>query len=180
MPQYRRASQKGGQYFFTVVTGQRQPILTLEPVRVALRNAIQHVRTNLPFTIDAWVLLPDHMHCIWTLPENDYNYGKRWSIIKRFVSKSITEIIVPPVTTTSQQKRKESGYWQRRFWEHLIRDTTDLHRHLDYMHYNPVKHGLVSRVADWPYSSFHRYVAEGLYPSDWGEEQVKETVDLGE
>ena len=180
MPQYRRATQKGGQYFFTVVTGKRQPILTLDPVRLALRESIHEVRIHSPFIIDAWVLLPDHMHCIWTLPENDSNYAKRWSIIKRLVSKSITGIIAPPITTTSQKKRKESGLWQRRFWEHVIRDSTDFQRHLDYMHFNPVKHGLVNRVSDWPYSSFHRYVDEGIYPPDWGGSKVIDSGEFGE
>ncbi len=198
MPHYRRARQKNGQYFFTVVTGNRNPVLVHEPIRQALREAIQQVREDLPFAIDAWVLLPDHMHCIWTLPEGDNAYGKRWSIIKRLVSKTVAGATGSPLPadpeqyskvgcamrtvllTRSQQKRRESGFWQRRFWEHLIRDTNDLRRHLDYIHFNPVKHGLVSRVDDWPYSSFHQYVKEGMYPMDWGGNKNADKGAFGE
>lgn len=198
MPHYRRARQKNGQYFFTVVTGNRNPVLVHEPIRQALREAIQQVREDLPFAIDAWVLLPDHMHCIWTLPEGDNGYGKRWSIIKRLVSKTVAGVTGSPLPadpqkygkagcavrtvlpTRSQQKRRESGFWQRRFWEHLIRDRNDLRRHLDYIHFNPVKHNLSSSAADWPYSTFHRYVKEGMYPMDWGRNKKADKGAFGE
>jgi putative transposase len=169
MPEYRRIKVKGGTYFFTVVTSGRQPILTHEHVRAALREGIQEVRHSLPLSIYAWVLLPDHLHAIWTLPENDDNFASRWAVIKRSVSEqySAPDGIVGSIDD-SNGKRGEKRIWQRRFWDHLIRDDLDLHRHLDYLHCNPVKHGYVKRVIDWPYSTFHRYVAKGLYPNDWG------------
>ncbi|MBU4231688.1 MAG: transposase [Proteobacteria bacterium] len=159
MPEYRRVKTKGGTYFFTVVTNMRQPILTTEGVRQALRQGIQRARQTLPFQIDAWVLLPDHLHAVWTLPSEDDNYAARWAIIKRQVStlcgKQCNEI---KELGESKRKRQESGIWQRRYWEHQIRDDLDFQRHMDYLHWNPVKHGYVRQVADWPFSSFHRLV----------------------
>jgi len=169
MPEYRRIKVKGGTYFFTVATFGRQPILVNDHIRTALREGIQEVRQSLPFTIEAWVLLPDHLHAIWTLPENDDNFGSRWAVIKRIVSKRCGHPVGSwELNDDSHAKRGESRIWQRRFWEHLIRDDLDLHRHLDYIHWNPVKHGYVKRVIDWPYSTFHQFVSKGLYPSDWG------------
>ena len=169
MPEYRRIKVKGGTYFFTVVTFGRQTILTNDKVRIALREGIHEVRQSLPFTIEAWVLLPDHLHAIWTLPEGDDNFASRWAVIKRSVSRlgNFLEGSEGPVTG-SHGKRGERRVWQRRFWEHLIRDELDLQRHLDYLHWNPMKHGYVKSVKDWPYSTFHRFVAKGLYPPDWG------------
>lgn len=167
MSDYRRSRITGGTYFFTVVTNRRQAVLTTEAVRAALREAIQQARTTLPFQIDAWVLLPDHLHCIWTLPQGDLNFSARWAVIKRHVSGrcvSSTESLA----SDSKLKRNERSFWQRRFWEHQIRDDDDMARHVDYIHWNPVKHGLVKAVKDWPYSSFHKHVARGLYPNDWG------------
>jgi len=169
MPEYRRIKIKGGTYFFTVVTYARRAILTDEPLRGALRQGIQTVRQAMPFIIEAWVLLPDHLHAIWTLPENDDNFASRWAIIKR----SVTRQCCPPVEqgktiSHSHAKRGEIQVWQRRFWDHLIRDETDFQRHFDYIHWNPVKHGYVQQVKDWPYSTFPRFVAQGLYPPDWG------------
>jgi putative transposase len=129
-------------------------------VRAALRDAIEHVRKSRPITIDAWVLLPDHLHCIWTLPPGDDNYSTRWSLIKRRVSFACSaEYKRGEWLTASKAKHRESTFWQRRFWEHQIRDEEDYMRHVDYLHYNPVKHGLCDRVADWRYSTFHRFVA---------------------
>jgi putative transposase len=169
MPEYRRIRVKGGSYFFTVVTFGRRPCLIDDQVRAALRKGIQEVRQSLPFSIDAWILLPDHLHAIWTLPENDDNFGSRWAVIKRTVSCQCGYLAVndEPINE-SPAKRGESGIWQRRFWDHLIRDELDFQRHLDYLHWNPVKHGYVKRVIDWPYSTFHRFVRQGLYPLDWG------------
>jgi putative transposase len=157
MPEYRRIKVKGGTYFFTAVTHGRRPILTHDQVRAALGEGIQEVRQSLPFSIDAWVLLPDHLHAIWTLPENDDNFASRWAVIKRIVSKkcSYLDEIGKPIFD-SYGKRGENRIWQRRFWDHLIRDELDLQRHLAYLHWNPVKHGYVKRVIDWPYSTFHR------------------------
>ncbi len=183
MSEYRRLIIEGGTYFFTVVTQNRRPLLTSDEVRQALREGIQEVRLSLPFTIEAWVLLPDHMHTIWTLPDGDANYQARWAIIKRTVTKRCTGLLakgkedlvrkthptfVGNELNTSIQSRREGGLWQRRFWEHAIRDEADFHRHLDYIHWNPVKHGYVKNPMDWPYSTIHRFVAQGLYPSDWG------------
>lgn len=180
MPEYRRADIKGGTYFFTVNTYRRQPILTESTVRVALRQGIVAARDRFPFEIMAWVLLPDHLHCIWTLPDGDADFAKRWGIIKREVSRRCgTELINREWLSESRRKRSETGLWQRRYWEHCIRDETDFIRHVEYIHWNPVKHGLVRRVADWPYSTFHRYVAQCKYPADWGGEVVGEWDQTG-
>ena len=168
MPQYIRFPRQGGCYFFTVNTHLRQPLLCQDEVRHALRQSINLVREKHPFEIHAWVLLPDHLHCIWQLPPRDEDYSKRWSWIKRLVSQEIPHITYDPkLITQSKYKRRESTLWQRRFWEHEIRDQHDFNRHMDYIHWNPVKHGLVDRVVDWPYSTFHRYVREGVYSVDW-------------
>jgi putative transposase len=179
MPEYRRVKSAGGTYFFTLVTHLRRPILTNEVVRLALRQGIQRARQTLPFQIEAWVLLPDHLHAVWTLPSDDDNYAARWAIIKRQVStlcgKQFNEI---EELSASKQKRKESGIWQRRYWEHQIRDDLDFQRHMDYLHWNPVKHGYVRNVADWPFSSFHRLVAQEIYPLDWGGTAIEEANDI--
>lgn len=168
MSRYRRASQTGASYFFTVVTYRRQPILCDVPVRSALRAAIQAVRTARPFAIDAWVLLPDHLHCIWTLPEGDADFSMRWMMIKRAVSNACREQYRRgDWINASKQKHRESTIWQRRFWEHRIRDERDFERHADYIHFNPVKHGHAESAAAWPHSTFHRFVREGLYRTDW-------------
>ncbi|MFZ6750688.1 REP-associated tyrosine transposase [Undibacterium sp. Ren11W] len=162
-----RLSQ-GGTYFFTVVTYRRQSILCDEFVRDTLRGAIESVRCSRPFVIDAWVLLPDHLHCIWTLPEGDVDFSTRWMMIKRKVSLACkASYFRNDWITPSKQRHRESTIWQRRFWEHQIRDDADYSRHMDYLHFNPVKHRLVDRVLDWPYSSFHRYVKNGTYSHDW-------------
>ena len=169
MPRYRRSIAPGATYFFTVNSYQRRPILTHPEVRIALRHAIETVRTTMPFTIEAWVLLPDHLHAIWTLPPGDAAFGKRWGIIKTVVSKKCASLIDPETARSSSRiRRHENDFWQRRFWEHLIRDEDDFERHVDYVHFNPVKHGHVKRVTDWEYSTFHQYVKRGVYPDAWG------------
>jgi putative transposase len=168
MPNYRRANIAGGTYFFTVNTLRRIPVLTEEPVREALREAIQQTQQTAPFTIDAWVLLPDHLHCIWTLPQGDADFSMRWSAIKRYVSRQCGEKFGIDNLSASRTRRNESGLWQRRFWEHQIRDDADFARHADYIHWNPVKHGLVALAIEWPYSTFHRFVRKGVYLTDWG------------
>jgi putative transposase len=173
---YYRRTRTGTSFFFTVVSYHRRPILCTDAVRRSLRIAIENLRTTRPFSIDAWVLLPDHLHCIWTLPEGDCDFSTRWSLIKRSVSHFSSEVTLDPASrSASSCKRRESTIWQRRFWEHQIRDELDFERHADYIHFNPVKHGHVERVIDWPYSTFHRYVRNGLYLKDWGGENV---VDL--
>lgn len=169
MSEYRRALVKGGCYFFTVVTKDRRPVLVREDVRPALRTSIQKVRNRFPFSIEGWVLLPDHLHCLWTLPTGDHDFAKRWSLIKRYTSQQLAGI--PGLRTkksNSETNRRETGLWQRRFWEHLILDEADYRNHMDYMHWNPVKHGLTTVAAAWPFSTFHRLVAQSVYPATWG------------
>ncbi len=133
----------------------------------------------MPFETVAISLLPEHLHCVWTLPEYDQNYSIRWKEIKRLFTKGYLEEIGPGEDrNASRQKRGEAAIWQRRFWEHTIRDQEDFNRQIEYIHYNPVKHGLVTRVVDWPWSSFHRFAKMGLYSPEWGpdEEKILKTV----
>lgn len=174
MSNYRRARIAGGTYFFTLVTNERRQILTLPQGRKALRDVIEETRELLPFTVEAWVLLPEHLHCVWSLPEGDGDFSKRWGMIKAGFSKRMKGSLERRQLTVSREKHRETSLWQRRFWEHAIRDDTDYRRHVDYIHYNPVKHGLVGYVKDWPYSTFHRYVAKGIYPKDWAGGQTKD------
>jgi putative transposase len=175
---YRRARVPGASYFFTVATWRRRPILCLPEVRGALRAAVRDTMRRHPFVLDAIVLLPDHLHCIWTLPPGDADFPGRWRRIKAGVSGAVAhEIEVLP--TDSRRAKGERGIWQRRYWEHLIRDEADLSAHVDYIHFNPIKHGLVERLDAWPWSSFRRYVAQGLYPSDWGEGELRLPEHVG-
>ena len=180
MSEYRRAHIPGGAYFFTVKTFERRPVLTHEHYRVALREAITEVRGRLPFDSLAWVLLPDHIHTIWKLPEGDVDYSLRWSLIKQHVTRKYAERTQEVLVSRSRQKRREGTIWQRRFWEHLIRDDRDFRRHIDYIHYNPVKHGHVSKVVDWPYSTFHRFVRNGVYSKDWASADENTASSYGE
>ena len=166
MPRYRR-SLTGTTCFFTVVALRRRPILCDDAIRIALRDAIERVRTRLPFVTDAMVLMPDHLHCIWTLPDGDTDFSSRWSQIKHHVSYTCGQLY-PMTLSTSRQHRGAASIWQRRFWEHQIRDELDLERHVDYIHFNPVKHGFVAAASERPYSTFGRFVRAGLYPADWG------------
>lgn len=168
MTRFRRAAVGGGTYFFTVVTFRRRRFLTEEEPRRWLREAIEVTRGDWPFRIDAWVLLPDHLHCIWTLPDGDSDYSTRWALIKgRFTKKAKGVLLREDWMTDSKRKHREGTVWQRRYWEHLDRDDRDFEAHMDYIHFNAVKHGLVSRVSDWPFSSFHRYVDSGIDARDW-------------
>ncbi|MFO0810752.1 MAG: transposase [Gemmataceae bacterium] len=169
MSGYRRNWVEGGTYFFTVVSASRRPIFAGDAARAHLRSAIDSIRQRFPFAIEAFVLLPDHLHTIWTLPPGDAKYATRWKRIKeeftvRFLVNGGTEAPV----SASRSRRGERGVWQRRYWEHTCDDADDFKHHLDYLHWNPVKHGLVTRVRDYPWSSFHRYVALGEYDIDWG------------
>ena len=159
----------GGTYFFTVVMYKRQRIFNDDVVVDMLREAFKTVRAELPFTIDAMVVLPDHLHCIWTMPEHDDDFSTRWKKIKTYFTKTYKYRVGGAITqpTKSMQNKGEIGLWQRRFWEHTIRDDKDYQRHCDYIHYNPVKHGLVDRVSKWKYSSFPRFVEKGIYPINW-------------
>jgi len=173
MSEYRRARVPGGTYFFTVVTYRRQRFLIEPESRGALRCSIEEVRARLPFFNDALVLLPDHLHCIWTLPEGDRDFSKRWGMIKAGFSKLVKgRLHKAQWMSMSKRKHRESTLWQRRFWEHAIRDEADYRAHFDYLHFNPVKHGLTKRVCDWPYSTFHRYRQSGVYPADWGQVDI--------
>jgi putative transposase len=168
MPEYIRSRVKGGIFFFTVVTYQRMPILTNESSRRILHDAWIEVNHWFPFETIAICLLPDHLHCIWQLPEGDDNYSIRWGQIKRlFTHRYLQEIGPGQERNESHQKRREAAIWQRRFWEHTISDKVDLETHLDYIHYNPIKHGFVTKAASWEWSSFKRYVKMGIYDIDW-------------
>ena len=149
---YRRAYQRGGCYFFTQVTKDRNPIFSKTENIALLREAFFRVKQKYPFDIDAAVVLPDHIHCIWRMPEEDCDYSRRWRLIKTWFTKNCSD----------------SSVWQRRFWEHMIRDETDYRHHLDYIHFNPVKHGYVNNAQAWPHSSFKKFEARGYYSPDWG------------
>jgi putative transposase len=163
MPDYRRNRVPGATYFFTVNLFDRRSNLLVEHIDL-LRKAVRGVRHKSPFAINAWVVLPDHMHCLWTLPEGDADFPARWREIKKSFSKSL-----PPIEarSTVMIHRGERGIWQRRYWEHTIRDDRDYAAHMDYIHFNPVKHGLTVSPSDWSFSSFRRCVREGLYPEQW-------------
>ncbi len=183
MSNYRRSKTPGASYFFTVVTYKRLAILTKPESRRILRAVISEVKKEYPFTIDAWVLLPEHIHCIWTLPRCDADYSKRWGLIKAGFSKQTKTLFNHSEwLNQSKNKHRENTVWQRRFWEHQIRDQKDFNQHMNYIYYNPVKHGHVSQVIDWPYSTFHRDVKKGIYSSNWGgnPDNTLEANDVGE
>ena len=168
MSRYRRQQAPGSKWFFTVVTYKRRTFLCDEKVRNALRCSINKVQTRYPFKIEAWVLLPDHFHCIWTLPDQDTNFQLRMSLLKRYVTQSCASFLhQDSLNTPSGRKRKESTIWQRRYWEHQLQTEKDFRNHMDYIHYNPVKHELCQSPAEWPYSTIHRLTKEGIYPQDW-------------
>ncbi|NIR30381.1 MAG: transposase [Gammaproteobacteria bacterium] len=157
MPNYRR-DYSGTVWFFTVVTRLRRPLFGDPNACRVLGRAVRECRACYPFDVDAWVLLPDHMHAIWTLPASDLQYSRRWALIKRRF-------------TQTYRARSETAppFWQDRFWAHRIDDNADYRHHMDYVHYNPVKHGFTARPGDWPWTSFRRLVANGIYPGDWGD-----------
>jgi putative transposase len=163
MANYRRNTIKGGCYFFTVNLTDRTSSLLTEHI-VLLSQSIAYTMQNHPFEINAMVVLPDHMHAIWTLPANNDDYALRWRLIKTHFSSHIpkTENI-----SASRLSKGERGIWQRRYWEHTIKDEQDFANHVDYIHINPVKHGYVTQATDWPYSSIHRYIKQGKLPHHW-------------
>ncbi|MFZ2852883.1 MAG: transposase [Rhodocyclaceae bacterium] len=164
---YRRAFVPGASYFFTLVTEKRRPIFAAAEAVAILRNAFRAVRLNRTFEVDAMVVLPDHLHCIWTLPPDDADFSTRWRLIKTWFTKHCDPALrLAP--NCARLAKGEQALWQHRYWEHMLRDETDFIRHVEYIHFNPVKHGLVASVIDWPYSSFRRYVEAGVYSSDWG------------
>jgi putative transposase len=162
MSTYLRVRLLGGVYFFTIVTCNRVPFFSEKKHVEALGQAFRQVMVTRPFQIDAIVVLPEHLHCIWRMPEGDADYSSRWREIKKFASRHISTIT---------NHRNERMVWQRRFWEHTIRDEVDWRKHMDYIHYNPVKHKLVSRPGDWPWSSFHNCIIKGWYKESWGDDE---------
>ncbi len=169
MPEFRRWFVPGGTYFFTLVTANRAGLFWQERARRLLGEAMREARTRAPFTTVAIVLLPDHVHAIWTVPAGDADYPARWQAVKaRFTSAWLASGGTEQKVTGGYQRQRRRGVWQPRFIEHTIRDEDDLRDHADYIHYNPVKHGYVARPRNWPWSSFHRYVRSGDYPEDWG------------
>lgn len=173
--EYRRIRQEGGTYFFTVNLAERSSTLLVDRVN-DLRRAVRTVKQRHPFDIVAWVVLPDHPHAIWTLPDGDGDCATRWMLIKAGFSRSIPR---GERIRASRRRKGERGIWQRRFWERVMTDESDLRNHMDYVHINPVKHGHVVRASDWPYSSIHRYIGLGLMPLDWAA-QVDQAVRVGE
>jgi putative transposase len=168
MPDYRRWFRTGGTYFFTVVTFNRRKIFCNELARSFLHRAITEVRALRPFEMPGVVLLPEHCHCIWKMPDDDDDFSVRWSMIKmRFTKSWLASGGRDVSVSASRIKRGERGVWQRRFWEHLIADQQDFARHMDYIHYNSVKHGHVKCPHQWKHSSFLRWVNEGIYGRDW-------------
>jgi putative transposase len=164
MPRYRRAKIAGGTFFFTLALGNRSSDLLVRQID-RLRDVYRSVQKQRPFETVAICILPDHLHAIWTLPADDADFAMRWNLIKGGFSRGLASTAS---RSASRIAKRDKGIWQRRYWEHTIRDDADLARHVEYIHYNPVKHGLVSRVCDWPHSSFHQHVKRGLLPHDWG------------
>ena len=142
-----------------------------------LRAAFRYTRLRHPFAIDAIVVLPDHLHTIWTLPEEDGDFAVRWQLIKGNFSRALPK---GERVSASRLRKRERGIWQRRYWEHMLRDEDDFARHVDYINFNPVKHGHVARVKDWPFSSFHRMVRRGIYPADWAGDATEPPGGFGE
>jgi putative transposase len=166
---YRRTRVPGGSWFFTVVTRDRIPVFRKPVMTALLRHALRKVRRGMPFTIDAIVVLPDHLHCIWTLPAGDADYSTRWRLIKSFVTRHGKNAL----------DHHSASLWQHRYWEHHIRNHDDYRAHVDYIHYNPVKHGYVDRPVNWPYSSLGQYINQGVYPYDWGSGGITQSERVG-
>ena len=179
MTDYRRNFVAGGSFFFTVNLEDRRLTLLTDHIDV-LRRAVRETRARHPFSIEAIVILPEHLHAIWTLPDGDCDYGTRWRLIKSTFSRALPG--GEPISA-SRAERGERGIWQRRYWEHTLRDEGDFARHTDYIHFNPVKHRHVTRVRDWPHSSFHRMVRLGIYPEDWAGDvgsEIRDGFEFGE
>jgi putative transposase len=176
MSRYRRANIEGGAFFFTLALANRSSDLLIREID-RLRRAYKVVQQRLPFETIAICVLPDHLHALWLLPHDDADFSSRRSLFKSDFSRGLP---AAQLRSASKVAKREKGIWQRRYWEHAIRDDNDLERHVDYIHYNPVKHGLVSRVGDWPYSTFHRYVEQGILSADWGGELMNLPGEFGE
>ena len=176
MSRYRRADIEGGAFFFTLALANRSSDLLIREID-RLRCSYKVTQERLPFETIAICILPDHLHALWHLPDGDADFSSRWTLFKSDFSRGL-----PAAESRSASKaaKREKGIWQRRYWEHTIRDDADFERHVDYIHYNPVKHRLVARVGDWPYSSFHRYVERGILPTDWGGDLIDLPGQFGE
>jgi putative transposase len=173
--QYTRAFCPGGSFFFTVVTYDRKPIFSDKAKIQILRESFRYAKSRHPFQINAFVLLPDHLHCILTLPDEDHDYSTRWMLIKSHFSRKCS--IPDSYISASRKAKREKTIWQRRFWEHQIVDETDFINHVEYIHFNPVKHGYVDSAINWRYSSFRKFVTLGIYNPDWGsDENLKKDV----
>jgi putative transposase len=172
---YRRNFIRGGTYFFTVTLADRRSTILVDHVD-ALRAAFRRTRSERPFVVDAIVVLPDHLHAILTLPPTDSDFSGRWRRIKGHFSTSIIKSRMP----VTRHSNGDLALWQRRYWEHTIRDEADFERHVDYIHFNPVKHRLVTRIRDWPHSSFQLYVRKGILPIDWAADVSESAFDFGE
>lgn len=176
MVAYRRAFVAGGTYFFTVALKNRQATWLIDYVD-ELRLAFRDCRKKTPFNIDAIVILPDHLHTLWELPQGDSNYPARW----RFIKSSFTRSLRKRGVNLIKNRHGEYGVWQRRYWEHVVTDLSDYETHIDYIHHNPVKHGYSESVADWPWSSFHTYVKNGFLAESWGgRSSQQEAIGFGE
>ncbi|HRD69290.1 MAG TPA: transposase [Legionella sp.] len=173
---YHRAYAPGATYFITVNLHDRTSTLLVDHVD-KLRKSFQRARYLYPFEIIGIVILADHFHIMLSLPEGDFNYSLRIRLIKSLFSMQLAR---EEYIGHSRKKKGERGIWQRRFWEHLIRDHKDYDNHLNYIHYNPVKHGYVQDATDWPYSSIHRFIKEGILPKNWGCDGVIEVLECGE
>ncbi|MGJ4945386.1 REP-associated tyrosine transposase [Bradyrhizobium sp. HKCCYLS1011] len=175
MVRYRRNFVPGGTFFFTVTLFDRNSRILVDQIEV-LRESFRITRNERPFAIDAIAILPEHLHVLMTLPPGDADFSGRWRRIKG----QFSSVLLRAGLSIPRRNNGDLALWQNRFWEHTIRDDDHFARHVDYIHFNPVKHGLVTRVHDWPYSSFRRYVREGLLPEDWGGDVTELTGEFGE
>lgn len=173
---YRRADIKGGTYFFTVNLADRKRTLLVDEFET-LRSVINHVKKQHPFHLDALVVLPEHLHAILTLPVNDNDFAKRWMLVKAGFSRRLPKL---ERVNDSRKSKGERGIWQRRYWEHVIHDEQDYEKHVNYIHYNPVKHGYVKRAIDWPYSTIHEYIRKGILDEGWAYEESDAESEFGE
>ncbi|CAG1000445.1 REP-associated tyrosine transposase [Methylophilaceae bacterium] len=178
MSEYRR-SREGSAYFFTVVTCQREHFLGSAESVNTFEEILNEVKLRHSFEVEACVILPDHIHAIWRLFDGDVTYSMLWGYIKKEFSKRMKDKLPVSVQTSSRLRHRESMVWQRRFWEHQIRDEKDFQAHFDYIHFNPVKHGLVHKPDDWQFSTFHKHVDSGIYSKDWGSVPVEFNEGVG-
>ena len=175
MVRYRRNFLPGGTFFFTLTLRDRRSSLLVEHID-ALRESFRVARERHPFIIDAIVIMPEHLHMVMTLPPDDTKYDTRL----RFVKSRFTRALVQRGVALARNARGEYNLWQRRFWEHTIRDDTDLQHHVDYIHFNPVKHGHTTRAVEWPHSSIHRYIRMGWLNANWATQDNSAGIEFGD